>query len=89
LLRNDTQCLGLRQIPQNDLGNGCLCRASLLETAASELEKYNLHLVAVQEVRWDNGGSQPADNYTFFYGNGNADIHLGTRRLYMKESFSS
>jgi hypothetical protein len=24
------------------------------------------------------GGSEPADDYTFFYGNGNAEYHLGT-----------
>jgi hypothetical protein len=29
-------------------------------------------------VWWDEGGSEPADGYTFFYGNGNADDHLGT-----------
>jgi len=32
----------------------------------------------VQEVRWDEGGSQPADDYTFLYGNGNANHHLAT-----------
>jgi len=34
--------------------------------------------VAVQKVRWDEGGSQPADDYTCFYGNGNVNHHLGT-----------
>jgi hypothetical protein len=34
--------------------------------------------VGVQEVRWDKGGTEPADNYTFFYGNRNTDHHLGT-----------
>jgi hypothetical protein len=33
--------------------------------------------MAVQEVRWVEDGSQPVD-YTFFYGNGNANHHLGT-----------
>jgi hypothetical protein len=33
--------------------------------------------VAVQEVRWDEGGTQSADDYAF-YGNENADHHLGT-----------
>jgi hypothetical protein len=32
----------------------------------------------VQEVRWDKGGTEPADYYTFLYGIGNADHHLGT-----------
>jgi len=27
--------------------------------------------VAIQEVRWDEGCSEPADNYTFFHGNSN------------------
>jgi hypothetical protein len=34
--------------------------------------------VEVKEVRWDEGGAEPSDEYTFFYGNGNADHHLGT-----------
>jgi len=29
------------------------------------LAKYNLDLVAVQEVRWTEGGSQTADGYIF------------------------
>jgi hypothetical protein len=31
-----------------------------LETVASEFAKYNLDLVAVPEVTWIGGGSQPA-----------------------------
>jgi exonuclease III len=46
-----------------------LYRAESLRTVTTELAKYNLDLVAVQEVRWVKGGSQPADDYTFFYGN--------------------
>jgi hypothetical protein len=38
-----------------------LCRVDSLETAASELENFNLELVAVKEVRWVKSGSQPAD----------------------------
>jgi hypothetical protein len=34
--------------------------------------------VAVQEIIWVEGGSQPADHYIFFHGNGNANHHLGT-----------
>jgi len=55
-----------------------LCRAVSLKTIASKLAKYNLDLVAVQEVRWLEGSSQPPDDYTFFYGNGNDNHHLGT-----------
>jgi len=34
--------------------------------------------VTVQEVRWDEGCSQSADNCTFFNGSGNANHHFGT-----------
>jgi len=39
-------------------------RAGSLKTVASELAKYNLDLVAVQEVRWVEGSSRPAEDYT-------------------------
>jgi hypothetical protein len=29
--------------------------------------KYNLDIVEVQEVRWDEGCNQPADDYTILY----------------------
>jgi hypothetical protein len=32
----------------------------------------------VQEVRWDKGGTERAQDYTFFYGAGNEDHQLGT-----------
>jgi len=35
-----------------------LCRTGSLKRVANKLAKYNLHLVAVQEVRWDEYGSQ-------------------------------
>jgi len=48
------------------------------EPVESKLEKYKLDLVAVEEVRWDKGGSEPADDYTctFLYGHGNANHHI-------------
>jgi len=48
-----------------------LYRASSLTTVGSKLAKYNLDLVAIQETRWDKVGSQPADDYTFFFENWN------------------
>jgi exonuclease III len=55
-----------------------LCWSGTLKTVSGELAKYELDLVGVQEVRWDKGGTEPAGDYTFFYGNGNADHHLRT-----------
>jgi hypothetical protein len=45
---------------------------------AEEISKYNLDLVGVQEVRWDGGGTEPAGEYTFFYGKGNENHELDT-----------
>jgi hypothetical protein len=41
-----------------------------------KLPKYKLDFVGVQEVKWDKGGSEPADDYTFCYGNGSANQQL-------------
>jgi exonuclease III len=42
-----------------------------LKTVARQLGKYKLDLVCVQEVRWDKGGTERAEDYTLFYGAGN------------------
>jgi exonuclease III len=55
-----------------------LCGAGLLKTVASELAKYGLDLMAVQEVRWVEGGKLPADDCTFLHGNQNANHCFGT-----------
>jgi hypothetical protein len=34
--------------------------------------------VGVQEVRWEGSGTEPAGEYTFFYGKGNENHELGT-----------
>jgi hypothetical protein len=59
-----------------------LYRSGSLTTVSGELEEYKLDLVGVQEVRWVKGGTEPAGDYTFFYGNGNAAHHLGTGFFY-------
>jgi hypothetical protein len=51
-----------------------LCRIGSLKTVARELGKCKVELVGVQ-VRWEKGG---AEDYTFFYGQGNGDHQLGT-----------
>jgi exonuclease III len=53
-------------------------RIGSLKTVATELEKYKLDLVGVQEVRWEKGGTERAEDYTFFHGQGNGDHQLGT-----------
>jgi exonuclease III len=37
-----------------------LYRACSLVTVTKELSKYRLDLVGVQEVRWEDGGTEPA-----------------------------
>jgi exonuclease III len=55
-----------------------LYRTGSLKAVASELAKCKLDPVAVQETRCNNAGSEPADDYTPFSGNQNANNHLGT-----------
>jgi hypothetical protein len=52
-------------------------RSGSLKAVSGELAKYKFDIVGVEEVRWDKGGTKPADSYALFYGNGNADHHLG------------
>jgi hypothetical protein len=51
-----------------------LYRAGSLLTVSKELLKYKLHLVEVQEVRWEGGGTEPVVEYTFSYGKGNENL---------------
>jgi hypothetical protein len=55
-----------------------LYRTGSVKTKASQLGKYNLDLVSAQKVRWENGGTERADDYTLFYGEGNEDHQLQT-----------
>jgi hypothetical protein len=49
----------------------CTCiRHFRLGLWLKEFQIYKLDLVRVQEVRWDRGGTEPAGEYTFFYGQG-------------------
>jgi exonuclease III len=65
-----------------------LYTAGSLVTVSKELSQYKLYLVGVQEVRWVNGDTKPAGEYTFFYGKGNKNHELGTAfSLCIRESY--
>jgi hypothetical protein len=56
-------------------------------TVWRELSKYKLDLVGVQEVRWESGGTEPAGEYTLFYGKGNENHKLNIGFLCIRESY--
>jgi hypothetical protein len=64
-------------------------RAGSLVTVSRELSKCRLDLVGVQEVRWEGGDSEPAEEYTFFYGKGNENYELGTCFFVHKSTISA
>jgi hypothetical protein len=55
-----------------------LYRAGSLMTVSRELAINKLDLMGVQEARWEGGDTEPAGEYTFFYGKGNGNHGLGT-----------
>jgi hypothetical protein len=56
-----------------------LYRVGSLMIVSRELARYSykLDLAGVQKVRWEEGGTKPAGEYTFFYGKGNENNELG------------
>jgi hypothetical protein len=60
-----------------------LYRSGSLKMVAREFGKYKLNLEGVQV----KGGTEQAEDYTFFYGAGNEDHLLGTEFLYIRESY--
>jgi hypothetical protein len=55
-----------------------LYRSGSLTAVARELTRYNLHLVGVQEVRWDKRGTVRAGDSIFSLVKGNENHQLGT-----------
>jgi hypothetical protein len=66
-----------------------LYRIGSLKTVVWELGKYKLDLVWVREVRWEKGGTEWAEDYTFFYGQGNGDHQIGTGFFVQKRIISA
>jgi hypothetical protein len=63
--------------------------AGSLKAVSRELGRYKLDLVGVREVRWEGGGTEPAGEYTFFYGKGNDNHELGTDCFVHKRTISA
>jgi hypothetical protein len=54
-------------------------REGSLTAAARELARYKLHLLGVQEVRWDEVGTVRAGDYNFFHTKGQENHQLRTQ----------
>jgi exonuclease III len=66
-----------------------MCEAGSIRVVAEEISKYKLDAVGVQEVRWDGGGTEPAGEYTCFYGKGKKNHELDTGFFIQKKIMSA
>jgi hypothetical protein len=53
-------------------------RPGSLRAVGEEISKFKLYLVGVPEFRWDGDDTEPAGEYTFFYGKGYENHELRT-----------
>jgi hypothetical protein len=53
-----------------------LYRVIFLMIVEKDVSEYKLDLLRVQEVRWNRGGTEPAGEYTFFFGKGNDNSEI-------------
>jgi Endonuclease/Exonuclease/phosphatase family. len=60
-------------------------RAGALGLVTSEIDKYRMDLVGVQEVRWEGSGTLESGNYTLFYGEGTGFFLHGRIRSAVKK----
>jgi len=51
------------------------CTVGASKSRVDELQKQNLDLVGVHDVRWEGEGHK-TDNFIFFYGKGNVNHNL-------------
>jgi hypothetical protein len=58
-----------------------------LKPVVRELGKYKLDIMCVKEVGWEKAGTERAEDYTFFFGQGNGIHQLGTDFLYIRKSY--
>jgi hypothetical protein len=56
-------------------------------TVSRKLSRCTLDLVRMQEVRWEESGTEPTGEYTFCYRKENENLELGTGFLYIRESY--
>jgi hypothetical protein len=64
-----------------------LYRIGSLTTVARDLGKYELDSVGVQEVRWEKGGTERAEDYTFSVDRGMGIISYGQVSSYVRELY--
>ena len=62
-----------------------LYRAGALGLVTSEIDKYGMDQVVVQEVRWEGSGTLESGNYTLFYGEGMLTINWEPGFLFIGE----